>query len=123
MPHVFDDSPKTYSFSWFKEKFVESLVGVVCMGVVGLIGFAFVQAYLGDYKFEKMKSEFRSEMRKMKNDAVEREADIMKAIQEIKDKQADAPQIPPPPALGSPNVQQHSDSAKLNWLEQHREKD
>lgn len=126
MPHSFNE--EKYSFAWFKEKVVETLIGLACAGIVGLIGFAFVQAYLGDYKFEKLKADFQTEIRKMKNQQVEREGDIMKAIQELKDKQSEAPSLPslpPAPILGPsvPNVQQHPDSAKLNWIENHREKD
>ncbi len=131
MPEV---ETKKYSFEWFKEKTVEALINVAAVGLIGVIAWALVISYVGDSKwdakFEQFKVELEAKSIDRHNQAVKREAEIIKMIQELQQKANTPappplqPALPPLPILPPPhvpNVQQSPDSAKLEWMEKHLE--
>lgn len=135
------------SWSWLKEQIATAAVNATVAGLMFLVGWAILQAFVGDAKLEQAKKEIRDEFVERHNEAVARESDLIKLLHEqriVIEGLQKAPQLPPPlpPIIGPiggsgpvepgptpnvqqqvPNVQQKSpDAAKLDWQEKYRDR-
>lgn len=106
-------------WNWFKEKFAEGLVSTLIMGILAVAGFGLVEAYLSDYRRDKLRDEMSQKMLDQHNDGVKREGEILERLaklEQICKLQSDAlasfrtrlassltvPPPPPPPLSTTP---------------------
>jgi hypothetical protein len=140
------------TWTWFKEKTAEALVNSLMAGLLLLVGWAILQAFLGDYRAEKSKDELKREMVEKHNDAVVREADLLKKIETLSlligELRLEIGRIKPPSMPGSiepppgppgmppgppgtppgqqaqqpPNPHQFPSDARMDWIERYRQR-
>jgi hypothetical protein len=88
------------TWSWIKEKTAEAVVNTVVLGMVMLIGYGILQAFIGDSKLEKTVATLRKEIVDTHNDTIKREGELLAklaALQEQVDRMA-KPSGPPNPS-------------------------
>jgi cytochrome bd-type quinol oxidase subunit 1 len=127
-----------FTWTWLKEKTAEAVVNALMAGFILLVAWAILQAFLGDYRTEKIKDEVKREMVEKHNDAVSREADLLKRIEALAGAVDDLqkgvnklqstlrqaqPTIPiPEPDKQPPQQQQPPSDAKMDWIEKFRQR-
>lgn len=89
-----------------REKFVDKIVEIFIGGLLFLGAFGALEAFLADYKREKMEDKFDSKMADEHNFAIKREGEMLEKIakleQEIEQLKNKKSNSPPPPLLFSP---------------------
>lgn len=81
-----DKQPKRWTFEWFKEEALRSIMGLVFTGLALVVGWSIIQAFVGEIKweakFETFKLEVHTTMLEKTNETVKREAELMKLIKQ-----------------------------------------
>lgn len=99
-----------------REKFLDSLAEFAAVGVLMLVGYGILQAFIGDYKLEKAKESITSSLVEKSNKAVAREGELVEQVSiltaivheqdkqliELKEFMKRAPSLPPPLPVAIP---------------------
>ena len=73
------------TWNWIKEKTAEAIVNAVVLGMIMLIGYGVLQAFIGDSKIEKATDALRKEMVDAHNSAVQREGELLSKLAKLQE--------------------------------------
>ena len=85
------------TWGWIKEKTAEAVVNTVVLGMVMLIGYGILQAFIGDSKLEKATATLRKEIVDTHNDTIKREGDLLAKLAALQE-QVDGMKKPSSPS-------------------------
>ena len=68
---------KPSRWEWLKEEFAKAVVGAILLGILMVAGFGLVEAYLSDYRRERLRDEINKTLVDNHNDEIKREGELL----------------------------------------------